>query len=299
MLERVACNICGSEESGFMFVDNSYNLVRCKRCGLVYVNPRPSIEELRQSYMDEMFMVGDEAVIDRSDYIAAERSHLERARNLLHIVENHARGGKILDVGCGGGSFVKACEDNGWDAFGMDLSHIRVSYARNALNLNVVENVLKALPFRARSFDVVTMFDTLSHLPNPTGSVREIARVLRKDGLFVLKTGNKGALAKKRDGEWGYDGWNTPEHLYHFSPQTLSLFLRNDFEIVEVITINIMVDRYLSTKALTSESCSKLKRLTKLVLLRCGMLRHFLLLVSTKVFPSASLIVVARKLVSS
>ncbi len=53
--ERVACNLCGADLPEILFEKQGYPIVRCTRCGLVYVNPRPAKEELFSRYSDEYF----------------------------------------------------------------------------------------------------------------------------------------------------------------------------------------------------------------------------------------------------
>jgi SAM-dependent methyltransferase len=114
--EWVACNLCLADRTTLVARHNGFLVVRCRTCGLVYVNPRPRVEGLASLYGDYHARDGaDEASWDRlmgsvfresSDLLCAARVGLGRPR--------------LLDVGCGFGGFVALMRDRGWEAQGVD-----------------------------------------------------------------------------------------------------------------------------------------------------------------------------------
>lgn len=227
-LEYVNCDLCNSNDTLHFFVDNSYNLVRCKRCGLVYVNPRPDEAMLLDIYNQ---LLTDHTYSYFRDYVKHADGLIAEGRAMVGKIEKYKKKGRLLDIGCAAGFFLKAASEYGWETYGVEpLEHFSC-FGREKLGLNIFTGQLKDRNFPDEFFDVVTMFDVLCHLRNPTKDLREVSRTLKGDGLLVLQTGNKGELRTKEDGERHGERWETPQHLYHFSKKTLQmLFEKTGFE---------------------------------------------------------------------
>jgi SAM-dependent methyltransferase len=120
----------------------------------------------------------------------------------LHLLEKRAgslAGASILDVGCGTAGFMLACHKRGARPVGVDLPHI-IQVARDGL-VRVIGDTLplvsadgRRLPFRDGSFDIVVSIGVLEHVPRPAALVEEMARVLRRGGIFMLYFGPNGRL---------------------------------------------------------------------------------------------------------
>lgn len=108
-------------------------------------------------------------------------------RNFLgkvRFVKKFCDSGRLLDVGCALGFFVKVAEDEGFDAYGIDFSEYAVGEARKMVGDKVVcGDVEKGLPFKTNFFDVVTAWDLLEHLKSPDLFLKRCSRVLKDDGL--------------------------------------------------------------------------------------------------------------------
>ncbi|MDD3296482.1 MAG: class I SAM-dependent methyltransferase [Candidatus Omnitrophica bacterium] len=108
----------------------------------------------------------------------------------LRSIKKRRTFGKLLDVGCNYGIFLKLAKENGYQVYGVDMSQSAIKYARNELKLNVECKTLKGANFPSEYFDVISMFDVIEHVKDPIGELQEIHRVLKKDGLFFLTTPN-------------------------------------------------------------------------------------------------------------
>jgi len=230
-MEEVKCNICNSGDYYLLVVKNSFHVVKCKNCGLVYVNPRPEKKELKEFYSSK----GGSGSVDHS-----RKSRINRFQKGLALINAFTEvKGKILDVGCSTGEFLKIARDCGWEAYGNDVDSESIRLAKERYSLDVKEQDLMECNFADNYFDVVTFFDSLEHIPDPLATLQEVRRILKQNGLVLITTPNiEGLFPKvtyilfaKTIGAWEHP--TPPAHLYQFSMRTISKLLnRAGFSVV-------------------------------------------------------------------
>lgn len=121
-----------------------------------------------------------------------ERSNFKVNKEFLESTGLLHRGLKILEIGCGAGSMTAFLAARGLDVIGTDVSHVLLEYARDRHPGCRFERMLgEVLRFADSSFDLVVSFDVLEHIPDVDGHMREVARVLRPGGHYLLQTPNK------------------------------------------------------------------------------------------------------------
>ena len=139
--------------------------------------------------------------------------------------QHYASGRRLLDVGCGAGFFLKAAQEMGWDAEGVELSETAAGYAHNVLGLRVLRGKFEDGGFSDESFDIVTLQDTLEHLSFPRQALIEVRRVLKHGGLLLLNTPDFNSLSRRFLGPaWAV--LSPAEHLTYYTERTLLLSLR-------------------------------------------------------------------------
>lgn len=233
MLIEVKCNLCGEDD--FKVLGNvvisplggESKLVKCKRCGLVYVNPRHNEEEEKRFYVSEYF---------ESDPI--EVWEVERNRIFKHnlkTLERYKKTGRLLDLGCGMGQFLKMAKDNGWDVIGIDISPSAIEYARRTFNIEIIESSLKDANFEEDFFDVVSSWNTIDQLCDPLGELKETYRILKSGGIVSIRVSNVKFHIFFRNiikfiGKINYIWVDTEKppvfHNYMFSPKTITAMLK-------------------------------------------------------------------------
>jgi SAM-dependent methyltransferase len=222
-VEEVACNLCGSDNWRLWQTvpvkrfgpDGAFNLVRCQDCGLVYVNPRPSPEEMNEYYPAAYY-----------ENLASIGMNMRRwyQGNKLRRLQAHRQGGRLLDIGCNDGLFLYLAREAGWQVQGVEVAGPGVTYAREVLKVDVFVGELTEANFPEQYFDVVTFWHVLEHLYDPLRELRETHSILKPDGLLVIEVPNIASLqARLFSANWA--ALDIPRHLYHFSPDSLQAML--------------------------------------------------------------------------
>jgi 2-polyprenyl-3-methyl-5-hydroxy-6-metoxy-1,4-benzoquinol methylase len=220
MPQPVKCAICDVDDARYLLTKNGLVLVKCRRCELVYVNPRPETTELAAIYNDDAF---------HCHQLQAEETQQNVSRDLDRaelIARNQPTLGRLLDVGCSTGSFLRAARERGFDVSGIDIGHANVAHAR-MVGLDAYVGVITEAPFASRSFDVITFFDSIEHMPHPVAALEAARTLLSGDGLLVLTTPNIDGwfprltwqLLGRTLGVWEHPA--PPGHVYQFSRATL------------------------------------------------------------------------------
>jgi len=220
-MSAIPCNLCGSASAASLFSKNGFDIVRCRTCELVFVGNPPRHDELQKLYS---FEHGYQTELVE-DPISKEFHRQEAARNLA-LLQRHAKPGRLLDVGCSTGLFLQAAGAAGWQARGVEYSPDSSAVARDVYGQDVVTGALEPGMFEPGSFDVVTFWDVIEHVPDPQHTLNVAAQLLAPGGLMVLKTPNvdglypqASLLAAERLGFWGHP--EPPGHLFQFSVKTL------------------------------------------------------------------------------
>lgn len=243
-LEYVNCNLCSSNDTDFLFLRDGasvlmgkrrfpekeqFRLVRCKKCGFVYVNPRP--RDTESHYVEEYHLSNKLLNTKFGDFIYYIYYKLFR-----RIPFHNKDGGRILDLGCGIGRYSRMLKKQGWQTFGVDINAFVCEYAQKKLNLdNIFCGDLIQANYPDKYFDVVTLWSSVNHIYNPLEIFKEAHRILKKDGMIVL-----GDVPNFDSFEFRIFGvynalLSVPYHLYHFTPDTLSRMLKKaGFNIAKI-----------------------------------------------------------------
>jgi len=233
---EVACGLCGGRERRLKFEDGPFSVVTCSACDLTYVTPRLDPGALIDNVYNEGYWTS-EAAKERgyTDYRSDEPLYLRTYRRRLKIVRRHfPRPGRVLDVGCAAGYFLRVMQEAGWSVTGLEPSDaIRPHAARLIGEDNVLAGLLGEADLEPGSFDLVTMWDVIEHIPDPVAAVKEVGSLLAPGGKFLIETQNVDSFAQKVLGKrWQH--YKHAEHIYHFNPKTLrNVLQRAEFRILE------------------------------------------------------------------
>lgn len=268
-MELTACELCGSSHSRLKIAQRDlllgteipeFHFVECGVCGLIYLNPRPSMEEISRFYPENYYPLEEprerrpidrffqrisnglkegirEEFYDYPQRNGFPRSTMSRILRKLFLYPEYIhlrlvgreilpfRGkGRILDVGCGPGKLLRVLRDWGWDTYGVDFSPAAVNFAREKYQLNVDLGTIFDPRYASNYFDMVMFNHSLEHVYDPVDTLIEAYRILKPGGTLLITIPNADSFEACVFGKWWIQ-WDPPRHLYHFTRKTMSRML--------------------------------------------------------------------------
>jgi len=225
------CPICGSTERQLLFngsdrlhdLPGTFPVMTCVACHSAYLAQRP--QDLSAYYPVESYAAYDRANTAQHYSRGAGRNYgLRRRQQLLDRVK--PAGGYLLDVGCGAGDFIAFVQAQGqWRVSGLEPNAAAARAAREGRGLDVKIGHLPDTALPARSFDVITMWHVLEHVPNPAEVLADVRRLLKPDGVLMVGV----PLGDSVEAGWfkaNWAGYDVPRHLVTFTRASLSEFAR-------------------------------------------------------------------------
>lgn len=230
-LVRGRCCLCDTEEADPVAVGedfeyrtcpDSFLAMRCRSCGLIYLDPRPAATELSRIYPPNYHAFNFSP--EHFGLVYRIRRRLE-ARRLLGWCRGLGADARILDVGCGDGFHLRLLRDfgnPGWSLEGVDAHPDAVEAGRTA-GLTIHHGEVERLDLPTDHYDLVLLIQTIEHLPDPLGILRAIRRLLRPGGRVVVVTDNAASLDFSLFGGRHWGGYHFPRHWNLFTRKTLTL----------------------------------------------------------------------------
>lgn len=216
------CPICASSIGRVLFAKEGRDFVACKDCGLIYLHPQPTDEELASIYSEQYY----ESWGLRTDFTAVERMKVATFAAVFEKLEQFTPPGKVLDIGCAAGFSLEAAIGRGWDAYGVELSSYSAELARQRFGASRLFNGrLEDARYQDCSFDAVLMSDLVEHVKDLGSFFKEVWRIVKPGGAIAIVTPNAASLSRKLMGRrWPHFKL---EHLYYFSPANIDQCLAN------------------------------------------------------------------------
>lgn len=239
-MEYNGCLLCHSKEYKILYNDVSdyllknnqkgYTYVKCTECGLVFMNPHPSLQEIINYYPDE--------------YEPYRVSH-SRIANLLSLhsswkryrfIKPYKNSGKLLDIGCSTGTFLNYLKHKGgWDVYGVEMNENAAKIGLEK-GINIKIGHFEQVEFDPQSFDVVTLWDVLEHMYDPITVLNKIHQLLKPGGILVIRVPNMDSIDAKIFKKY-WAGLDAPRHLYVFTKFTLhKLLFQSNFSVLSTST---------------------------------------------------------------
>lgn len=178
---QLHCLLCKGVQHRAIFTEFGIDILRCKTCGHVFSSFRADLHYAG--------FWGDEVAADEHFYWGKARARMHRDFFKRFIA---GRSGRLLDMGSGLGFFLKAMMPyREWDAYGCEISPAAVKYAREQLGLRkVVCSPLQDVDLPRDSFDMITMWDVIDHVPHPDPLLEHCHALLKEDGTLFIRTPN-------------------------------------------------------------------------------------------------------------
>ncbi len=211
------CDLCGHADHALLFVKEGFRHVRCRACGLVFVNPILANHLETQKRSGTGSMGEDQLTPSQQKRLKRELVGLEPFRQL----------NRILEVGAGRGWFLKEARDAGWETWAVEINADALEYLKRTGTSRIMVQPAEEFDAPAASMDVVRMWDVIEHLQSPRRAVAHIRNALRPGGALRLATTNFASLSRRVNGpEWVY--LNGSDHIVLFEPATITRLLEQE-----------------------------------------------------------------------
>lgn len=227
--EKVPCPVCGGEAAKTLYepwvdirdpaklygaasgIQGTQTIAACESCGMIYETPRFPASVIVDGYVnsEESDHDSQHPMRVRSFYLA-----LRRLRRRLP-----APGAKVLDIGTAGGAFLEAATRFGYDAHGMEPSRYLVDRGKQR-GLQIEQGTIEQHGFAPGSFDMVSLWDVIEHLPEPRAALVEIAKLLKPGGILLINYPDIGTWQAKLAGKRFW--WILSVHLHHFTRRSIA-----------------------------------------------------------------------------
>lgn len=240
MEEIIKCEICeGKEFTDFIYCTDyfltkeKFILKKCKKCELVFVNPRPEIQNLKNYYdsPDYISHTGSEKGIVNKIY--------KRIRHITHnkkykLVNSFSTEKSLLDIGSGSGELLSLFKKNNWKTLGVEPNTDARKFSINKYGIEVIdENDIEKI--KDHSFGAITLWHVLEHVPDLNKRIKELKRILSPKGFLFIAVPHHDSY----DAEYYKEFWaayDVPRHLYYFTPITLEKLLKkHGFNIIKML----------------------------------------------------------------
>jgi SAM-dependent methyltransferase len=239
-LVHVQCCVCEVEDAELVGVGkdfeydtspDTFSAVRCRSCGLIYLNPRPSVSEFEIIYPSNYHAFD----FSQKEFgiVYKIRARLE-ARRLLSCCIDLPADARILDVGCGDGFHLNLLRQYGkksWSLEGIDMDKRAVDMAKKS-GLIVHRGSVETIDLPENNYDLAFMIQTIEHLEKPVEVLQGIRKFLKPGGKLLIVTDNTGSLDFKfsKKNYWG--GYHFPRHWNLFNRKSLTkLAVKTGFEV--------------------------------------------------------------------
>jgi 2-polyprenyl-3-methyl-5-hydroxy-6-metoxy-1,4-benzoquinol methylase len=225
-MERISkCPVCEKEEFG-LFLNcldytvsrETFSIVQCNSCNFKFTNPRPETSILGNYYNSDDYISHSntsKGFVNTAYQTIRKYTLLKK----LQLISKFYKTGNLLDIGCGTGEFLNTCKNAKWKTVGIEPDNKTREIASQKYSLEIYpENQLK--DFKNESFEIITMWHVLEHVPLLNERIEELKRLIKPNGIIIIAVPN----CNSKDAQIYKEHWaayDVPRHLYHFTPHTL------------------------------------------------------------------------------
>ena len=209
----------------------SFALVKCSKCSLVFTNPRPKADALPRYYQSDQYI-----------------SHTDKGNSLINIIYKLVRKytltkktklitdlngklGILLDYGCGTGDFIKLANKKGWHAYGYEPDE----HANNIASAKNQGKILDHLNGSDLQFDIITAWHVIEHVSELKQTIKDLKKILATDGHLIIAHPNHQSYDATYYKEY-WAGYDVPRHLYHFDQESIkSLASKLKLRLIDIL----------------------------------------------------------------
>jgi 2-polyprenyl-3-methyl-5-hydroxy-6-metoxy-1,4-benzoquinol methylase len=249
-----SCLVCGNSNSHAVVVPkvakSRFDVVHCPGCGLEYLHPQPTWEEIQEIYSSDYY-----ATWDMKDGEKESTGKMKRLtfRRRLGELRRYVSSGAILDIGTATGFFLDEVRaDGSFEPYGVEVSTYAGTIAQSKFGVDRIHiGTLETAPFEADFFSAVAMSDLIEHVQDPRQTLKGVHRILRQGGVAMIMTPDSASPTRRQMGaRWTHFKL---EHLFYFSPKAMHMLAAEcGFEVLSLTRARkVMTLKYLGDQLQT------------------------------------------------
>jgi 2-polyprenyl-3-methyl-5-hydroxy-6-metoxy-1,4-benzoquinol methylase len=239
------CPVCDSDGISHVLTavdhlvsNEKFHIDSCGSCGLRFTNPRPDDHKMAGYYDSEEYIShsNESASLVNALYKIARIFTL---RKKLKLVERLSNGKRLLDVGCGTGHFIDYCQQHDWQISGVEPNETARKQAENKTSIEISPELNDVV---GGTFDVITLWHVLEHLPSLEQTMNKLKSLLAPNGILIIAVPNYQAYEESIFKE-NWAAYDVPRHLYHFNQKAV-ITLADKYGLKVVRTSPMKLDSY-------------------------------------------------------
>ena len=209
-----------------------FQVIECGTCKLIRLFPWPDPSELSNYYPGNYWYVPDDDTVSRLEEIYRRFVLRDHVRFVASALDQCGEKGPVLDVGCGGGLFLRMLAERGWPVLGLDFSLDAAAVAWNINRVPALCGSLASPPLPNESCAAVTMFHVLEHLYDPAAYIEAARDLLKPQGRLIVQVPNAACWQCLLLGDH-WSGIDIPRHLINYRARDLEILLdRSGFQVL-------------------------------------------------------------------
>jgi len=229
----------------------TFDLYYDETLDMLITHPQPSLENLGKYYESEDYIshTDNKRSLFEKLYHFIKSIALKNKLNLINSLQSNK--GRILDIGAGTGDFLSVAKNDGWQTIGVEPSERAKSIAINK-GISFVEETSE---LENHSFDVISMWHVLEHVPDLDKQIKELKRLLKPTGTLIIAVPNFKSFDANHYGKF-WAAYDVPIHFWHFSKTAIKLlFEKEEMKLEKVLPmkfdsfyVSLLSEKYKSGK---------------------------------------------------
>ena len=257
MVHHNVCPLCSSEKTGLQYscVDHfasgkNFAVFKCSQCGFLFTQDYPDENEIAEYYESDSYISHNDEAEGFSNklYRVARSLMMHRKKKLIRNI-TRLKTGTLLDIGSGTGYFAGTMKKSGWQAKGIEINERARKFSISHFGLDVATPD-KVSSVDSNSFDCITLWHVLEHFYDPLTYISEIYRLLKPGAACIIALPNCSSFDAEHYRQF-WAAWDVPRHLWHFNPETFSLFSEKTgfmLEDLRILPLDVFYISQLSEK---------------------------------------------------
>lgn len=215
--------------------NESFDLILDEELDMLITSPEPSSENLGKYYESESYISHTDSrhsFFDKIYQLVKSITINQKVKLIEKQLATESQQKTILDIGCGTGNFLVACQNKGWMVSGIEPNKKATLISEIKLNTTILSDISQ---FNNEQFDCITMWHVLEHVPDLKNYISSLKRLLKPEGTLIIAVPNHKSFDANYYGKF-WAAFDVPRHLWHFSKKSIRmLFEKEQMKVVKML----------------------------------------------------------------